>query len=284
METMDITKLDWNLLWKQAKSKKTWKSKKADDWNKKALSFAKRTSTSLYTERFLDLLAPRPEWSVLDAGCGPGTLALPLADSVRRVTGLDFSEKMLEILAKKATERNISNITLHHCAWDDDWQAHGIRPHDVAIASRSLAVSDLKSALIKLTSHARSLVAVTDRVGPGPFDPDAFTAIGRPLSTGPDYIYTVNLLHQMGYLPKIDYIELEKEVYYSDEQEALEGYLWMFRDLDTEERKQLKKYLRSISTLNDDGSVTIYRSRPPIWAFISWTPSRRSIDTAKNTP
>ena len=272
---MDITKIDWNLLWKQAKSKKTWKSKKAADWDKKALSFAKRTSTSCYTERFLDLLSPRSEWSVLDAGCGPGTLALPLADSVRRVTGLDFSEKMLEILASKADERGLTNISLQHCSWDDDWQAHGIRPHDIAIASRSLAVADLKSALIKLTAHARSLVAVTDRVGPGPFDPDAFAAIGRPLSTGPDYIYTINLLHQMGYLPKIDYIELEKEIDYRDEQEAMEGYLWMFRDLDSEERKQLKNYLRSITTLNDDGSVTIHRSRPPIWAFISWVPSNR---------
>ena len=273
MDIVDWTKLDWNLLWKQAKSRKTWKSKKASDWNNKADSFAKRTATSLYIDRFLDLLAPRPEWSVLDVGCGPGTLALPLATRVRRVTGLDFSERMLEILAEKAADRKTNNVTVHHCAWEDDWQAHNIGRHDVAIASRSLAVSDLKTALVKLTTHARCLVAVTDRVGAGPFDPDAFTAIGRPLSTGPDYIYTVNLLYQMGYLPKIDYIELEQEVCYPDEQEALEGYLWMFRDLEPDERKKLKNYLRSITTLNRDGSVTIHRRRPPIWAFISWTPS-----------
>ncbi len=272
-ETMDITTLDWNLLWKQAKSKKTWKSKKAEDWNKKALSFAKRTSTSQYNKRFLDLLSPRPEWSVLDVGCGPGTLALPLAPCIHKVTGLDFSGKMLAILNQKATEKKINNITLHQCAWNDDWHEHGIRPHDVVIASRSLAVADLKAALVKLTAYARGLVAVTDRVGSGPFDSDAFAAIGRPLSTGPDYIYTVNLLYQMGYLPKIDYIELEEEVAYCDEQEALEGYLWMFRNIDAKERKQLKKYLRSITTLNKDGSVTIHRSRPPIWAFISWIPS-----------
>ncbi len=271
--TMDITTIDWNLLWKQAKRKKTWKSKKAEDWNKKALSFAKRTSTSQYTKHFLNLLSPLPEWSVLDVGCGPGTLALPLATRIRKVTALDFSQKMLAILNPKAIEKKLNNITLHQCAWNDDWHEHGIRPHDVAIASRSLAVADLKAALVKLTAYARSLVAVTDRVGPGPFDPDAFAAIGRPLSTGPDYIYTVNLLYQMGYLPKIDYIELEKEVPYRDEQEALEGYLWMFRDLDAKERKLLKKYLRSITTINADGSVIIHRSRPPIWAFISWIPS-----------
>ena len=284
MDTVDWAKLDWNLLWKQAKRKKTWKSKKASDWNNKADSFAKRTASSLYIGRFLDLLKPRPDWSVLDVGCGPGTLALPLATRVRRVTGLDFSGRMLEIAEKKAAKQSIQNITLHHCAWKDDWQAHSIGRHDVAIASRSLAVADLKAALVKLTAHARCLVAVTDRVGAGPFDPDAFAAIGRPLSTGPDYIYTVNLLYQLGYLPKIDYIELEQEVCYPDEREALEGYLWMFRDLDTEERKKLKNYLRSITTLNGDGSVTIHRRRPPIWAFISWSPFPGQVDTAKNTP
>lgn len=273
MNDLDITGLDWNLLWKQAKSKKTWKSKKAADWDKKAPSFAKRTATSIYIDRFLDLLNPQPEWSILDAGCGPGTLALPLASQVRKVSGIDFSKKMLDILAQKAAEQRLDNISLHHCSWEDNWQQHGIAPHDVAIASRSLAVVDLKTALVKLTAHARTKVVITDRVGHGPFDPDAFAAIDRPLSTGPDYIYTINLLYQMGYLPKIDYIELEKEVHYSNEQEALQGYLWMFRDLEAGEKKLLKNYLHSITTLNKDGSVTVKRSSPPIWAFISWTPA-----------
>ena len=272
MNNLDITGLDWNLLWKQAKSKKTWKSKKAADWDKKALSFAKRTATSIYIDRFIELLNPQPEWSLLDAGCGPGTLALPLASQVRKVSGIDFSKKMLEILAQKAAEQGLDNIRLHHCSWEDNWQHHGIAPHDVAIASRSLAVVDLKAALVKLTAHARMKVVITDRVGHGPFDPDAFAAINRPLSTGPDYIYTINLLYQMGYLPKIDYIELEKEVPYADEEEALQGYLWMFRDLEAGEKKLLKNYLHSITTFNRDGSVTVKRSSPPIWAFISWTP------------
>ncbi len=272
---MDITDFDWNLLWKQKKNKKTWKSKKAADWDRKASSFAKRTSTSCYIPRFLDLLAPRSDWSVLDVGCGPGTLALPLAARVRRVSGLDFSKKMLEILRQKADEKGLKNITLYHGSWQDDWLALGIAPHDVAIASRSLAVTDLKAALVKLTSHARKKVVVTDRVGHGPFDPDAFTAIGRTLSTGPDFIYTFNLLHQMGYLPSVDYIELEKELCYPTAREALESYLWMFRDLDDREKKLLKNYVRSITTTNDDGSVTTHRRHPPVWAFISWIPSTR---------
>jgi len=44
----------------------------------------------------------RPGDKVLDAGCGPGTLAIPLAAQGMQVTGLDYSPGMLETLRKEA--------------------------------------------------------------------------------------------------------------------------------------------------------------------------------------
>ncbi len=272
MNPINVADLDWNLLWQQEKNKKTWQGKKACDWDKKAASFAKRTSSSIYVDKFLGLLQPRPQWSILDTGCGPGTLTLPLSPMVRRVTGLDFSGKMLEILQQKATEKELKNITTCYGSWEDDWQELQISRHDVAIASRSLAVHDLQAALIKLSAHAREKVVITDRVKHGPFDPDAFTAIGRPLNTGPDYIYTVNLLYRMGYLPTVEYIQLEETLPYNSFTEALSGYSWMFRDLTEDEEQRLKQYVKSISTTAEDGGVSVHRRHVPIWAYISWTP------------
>jgi len=272
METINAADIDWNLSWIQEKNKKTWKSKTAGDWDKKATSFAKRTSTSIYTDKFLALLEPEPQWSVLDAGCGPGTLTLPLAPMVRRVTALDFSQKMLEILKNKAVKRQLNTITTNHASWEDDWQALQIPTHDVALASRSLAVKDLRAALTKLSHHAREKVVITDRVKHGPFDPDAFAAIGRPLNTGPDYIYTVNLLYQMGYLPTVNYIHLEETLRYASFSEAFEGYSWMFRELNAGEEKRLKKYVQSITTTLKDGTISVQRLHVPIWAFITWQP------------
>ncbi len=272
MDTIDIAELDWNLLWQQAKRKKTWQEKKACDWDKKAASFAKRTSSSIYVDKFLQLLQPNPRWSILDAGCGPGTLTLPISPMIRRVTGLDFSGKMLEILREKATKRGLKNITVCHGSWEDDWRELQIPRHDVAIASRSLAVRDLQAALTKLSAHAREKVVITDRVGYGPFDPDAFAAIGRPLNTGPDYIYTLNLLYQMGHLPTVEYIHLEEELRYPSFNEAIAGYTWMFRDLTKEEEKRLEKYVESITTTAENGAVSVHRRHVPIWAYISWTP------------
>jgi len=272
MDTTSAANIDWNILWIQEKNKKTWKSKTADDWDKKAVSFAKRTSTSLYTEQFMALLAPEPQWSILDAGCGPGTLTLPLAPMVRKVTAFDFSKKMLEILQTKAAEQKLDNISICHAAWEDDWQVLQIPTHDVTLASRSLAVKDLQMALKKLSHHARKKVVITDRVKHGPFDPDAFAAIGRPLNTGPDYMYTINLLYQMGYLPTVSYIHLEESLHYASFSEALDGYTWMFRDLNAGEEKRLKKYVQSITNILEDGTVSVQRLHVPTWAFISWKP------------
>jgi len=272
MKTINAADIDWNLLWIQEKNKKSWKSKTAGDWDKKAASFARRISTSIYTDKFLELLEPEPEWSILDAGCGPGTLTLPLAPIVRRVTALDFSQNMLKILTMKAAEQQLENISISHASWEDDWQALQTPTHDVALASRSLAVTDLRAALTKLSLHARKKVVITDRVKHGPFDPDAFAAIGRPLRTGPDYIYTVNLLYQMGYLPTVDYIHLEETLHYASFSEALDGYTWMFRDLNAGEENRLKKYVRSITTTLEDGTVSVQRVHVPTWAFISWQP------------
>ncbi len=265
--------LDWALLWQQAKAKKNWRKKGAVDWDKKAASFAKRTAHSVYTEKFLALLAPQASWSVLDIGCGPGTLSLPIAALTHRVTALDFSGKMLDILKQRAKERHLANINCRQLSWQDDWHKHGITPHEVAIASRSLAVPDLKQALEKLCTFATKKICITDRVKDGPMDPDAFAAVGRKLESGPDFIYTVNLLYQMGYLPEVTYIPLEESLPYESFEDALASYTWMFHRLTPDETKSLTSYVQSIARINDDGTVQVHRKHIPTWAFISWSPA-----------
>lgn len=263
---------DWNLLWQQARKDKSWQSKGESDWDRRAASFADRTGGSAYAQAFLSLLSPEPDWSVLDVGSGPGTLALPLASLVRRITCLDFSTNMLTILKARAASQQLANIRTCKGSWTDDWQGLGLGRHDVVIASRSLAVTDLGAALRRLTAYARRLVAVTDKVGHGPFDPDAFAAVGRPLDSGPDYLYTVNLLHQMGLLATVDFIRLEEVKSYPSLDQALTRYTWMFPDLNPTETEALRQYLHSIATLRADGAITLQSRHVPTWAYISWRP------------
>ena len=277
MAKLDYNSVDWGKLWQQAQQSRAGKEKKAQDWDNRAQSFAARTATSIYTKHFLQLLQPEAHWTVLDVGSGPGTLSLPLSPCVRHITCLDFSGNMLDILNKRARQQKITNISTCKAAWEDDWKQRGITPHEVAIASRSLAVRDLQGALNQLCCFATEKVVITDKVRHGPFDPDAFRALQRPLQTGPDYIYTVNLLYQMGFLASIDYIRLEEYPTYSNFEDAMTGYSSMFPSISSQEKKQLKKYLQSITTSNENGGVTVHRQHVPTWAFISWNPNERNL-------
>ena len=60
----------------------------------------------------------KPGMAVLDAGCGPGSITLGLAEAVApgNVTGVDLDARSLEVARKLAAERVIQNVTLelHH--------------------------------------------------------------------------------------------------------------------------------------------------------------------------
>ena len=263
-----MTEPDWNQLWQQARRAKSWKSKKKGDWDRRAADFRKRNADSAFAQLFIEKMRPQAHWSVLDVGCGPGTLAIPLADQVAEVTALDFSQAMLDQLSKQQQRRKITNITTIHASWQDEWQH--IPRHHVCIAARSLAVDDLRQALEKLCAWATEKVFIADRVGAGPFDPDLFAALGRSFEPGPDFIYTVNILFQMGIQPSLDYLEFDQQRVFANREEALAGCSWMIDDIKKEELAGLYRYLDERLTHNSDGTVTFRRRQPVKWAFISW--------------
>lgn len=272
MKTQTFQDINWDILRKTALSSGKKKRKTSRDWDKKAAGFAQRTASSLYTELFIGLLRPKASWNILDVGCGPGTLALPLSEQVHTVSALDYSQGMLDILTQKTKKQRIKNISTYRLAWEDDWELLNIKKHDVAVASRSLAVENLRPALEKLNHYATELVCLTDKVGSGPHDPQAFAAIGRNLQSGPDYIYTVNLLYSMGIHASVNFIPLEETLTFSDMNEALANFSWMFQDLSEHEEKLLAKYVASMVIGMENDKITLKRPYVPTWAFISWKP------------
>ena len=69
-------------------------------WDNKAQKMAQHLieKRSHYTETLLSAINAQPDETVLDIGCGPGTLALPLAQQCKQVYALDYSKGMLEVL------------------------------------------------------------------------------------------------------------------------------------------------------------------------------------------
>lgn len=262
--------IDWDTMWRESRTRKSWKKKKSSDWDSRAASFAERNIDSPFAAQFISHLHLEPEWSVLDVGSGPGTLAIPLSSRVREVTAMDYSSAMLAELDKRAEGAGKKNIATIQASWTDDWQAMGIPRHEIAIASRSLSVDDPKGALSKLNDWATKAVYIADRVGAGPFDPDLFTAIGRDFQPGPDYIFTVNILYTLGIHAHIDFITLDSKRTYTSREEALQSYRWMVDDPTAAEEERLIAYVDAHLSRTGDNSWQLARQTPPQWALIWW--------------
>jgi len=262
--------IDWNKLWQDSRAKRSWQPKTQADWDQRAAGFAKRNIRSPYVLGFLDKAVVAPKETVLDVGAGPGTLAIPLAARAKAVTAIDFSSQMLNILQERMAEQGVTNIQTIEASWDDDWQAKGIKQHDLVVASRSLAVKDLKKALEKLNTFARKRVIIGDRVGCGPFDPAIFEAIGRSFEPGPDYIYTVNILYQMGIKARVDFIRSGGASIYSSRQEALAAWRWMLQDLSVEEEARYVSHMDSRLHQTAAESWQLKDQVQPRWAVIQW--------------
>jgi SAM-dependent methyltransferase len=262
--------IDWTTLRANALAQKGWREKGPAEWDLKARSFAGRNKSAAYVDLVLSRLPLEPGFTVLDIGSGPGTLAIPLAKKVQSVTAIDFSRGMLDLLEEFAREEHLDNIHTVQCAWEDDWRAKGLRPHDIAIASRAMGVRDLRAALEKIDSYAGRYVFLTDRIGATPFEEGAFSALGRPFTPGPDYIYTLNTLYTMGIYPNVTVLQLERDVAYPSMAEAIRSYSWMFGEMTTEESLALERYLIGKIVLSESGGLTIRRDTVPRWALIWW--------------
>ncbi len=268
--TLTYNDLDWHKLWQNARKRKSWTSKSSTDWDKKASSFAKRNSSSLFVDLVLKRIPVTKETTILDCGSGPGTLSLPLATKAKSVTAIDYSKGMLDVLDDRIKERKTNNIKTILGSWEDNWESLQIKKHDICIACRSLSVPNLKKAISKLNDYATHAVFIVDRINPTPFDNDAFEAINRPFRSGPDYIYTINTLYSMDIHPSVEILSLDPETHFDSMETALASYRWMFKDLTQSEELTLTQYIRDNSTTGKKGKIILRRSQPPRWALIWW--------------
>lgn len=266
---MDIKNTDWNQVWREKSRKRSFTTRDSNFWNRRAPSFSEHAVKTGYAEAFLRIVKPKRDWTILDIGCGAGTLAIPFAECVRGVTAVDFSETMLELLMGQSAKTGITNIRTIRASWEDDWDKAHIEPHDVAIASRSLVVRDLREAIIKLNNVAKRRVYISTIVGDGPYDRHIFEAIGRELNMGPDYIYTYNLLYQMDIYAYIDFIIEKNHKTYEDRDAALMSIRWMLGNMTIEEEERLNDYLGK-HLIYDAGRWMMDYYNTVRWAVLWW--------------
>ena len=273
--------IDWEAQWR-AGQRRHPPRRGPGEWAQRAASPGWHPVDSDFPDQVLEVLATQPSWSVLDVGCGTGTLAVPLAPRVASVTAIDFSAGMIDGLEQRCAHDGIQNVTAILAGWDDDWDQLGIGVHDLAIASRSLIVDDLGAALLKLDAAARQMACVIPPVGDGPHDRRIFEAVGRPFWPRADYLTVYGRLHELGIHANIQLITRREWASYPSHAAAAEGLKWMLRETTEAERELLLQYLRRV-LVGHEGGWRLPEPRVIRWAVIWWEKGGRAPEPVRGS-
>lgn len=266
---MTLPDIDWNEVWRTIQAEKHAYRRDPAFWNKRAPEFTRRAKSGGYIGQLMAIMHPQSDWSVLDIGCAAGTLAVPLAPHVHRITALDPSDAMLALLKKRCKKQGIATIDIVKGRWEDDWDTLGIGVHDVVVASRSLVVDDLRAAVLKLQRHAGKRIYISTLVDDGPYDRRIVEAAGRPFYPGADYIVVYNLLRQMGIYANVTFISKRAKKTYSGVDDALNSMRWMVHDMTPQEEQKLRAYLTE-SLIQDGDRWKLPHRRLVRWAVLWW--------------
>ena len=202
--------------------------------------------------------------TVLDIGCGPGRISVPMAQRAKSVTSLDSSPKMLAHCKRNAQEAGVTNLNTLLLDWKDAELGKNIEQHDIVIASRSTGASDLK----KLSSFAKKW-AVTIAWANAPNIPnivgDLFTGVPEARKFPPmrndrriSYNVTYNMIYDMGYEPNIRVVTDGFTKDFASKAEAYQD-LWQLNSISGTISPVFRENCDKWLSKNSQGGVTFRR-------------------------
>jgi SAM-dependent methyltransferase len=263
---MNLYDIDFAELYRRQMQRVNREEKTPGYWDGRAPAMSQRMSDSQYVKQFVAGLDLGGCATLLDVGCGPGTIALTVAPRLEHVYGLDYSPGMLEAFAEEARARGLATATPILRAWEDDWS--DVPVCDVVVASRSTAVPDLEAAIRKLDSKALKRVYLSYPAdGRLPGD-DVRRAIGRRDASPPDYLCVLGILHHLGLYPTLGHLTTKNRfARCADFADFLSKATELLGGLSADEVDRLETFFR------ETGDRA--RQEPTRWALFSWEAGKK---------
>ncbi|MGG4606086.1 methyltransferase domain-containing protein [Paenalcaligenes sp. Me131] len=238
-------------------------AKSASAWDARAKELKGKPLQSEYAQQFVAHMNLEGAKTLLDVGCGTGTIGITVAPQLQKVIGLDYSAEMLERMQEHADAAGLTNVHTLCKSWYDDWS--DVPTCDIVVASRSSLVADMQEALQRMTSKATKHCYMTHLVDGHFGDAAIAEVLGKNKRALPDYIYIVNILFSMGFHPKVDYLCFPGRLAGTKNVEEFIGKVrWTFGDLSEQQLSDLRQwYAEDDERAQQGGGDTR-------WAMISW--------------
>lgn len=244
----------------------------AEFWNKRSENYSRNIEKDQRKKRtdeileFLEEAGFSPEGSrVLDIGCGPGTLSLPLARLGAEVTALDISSGMLNKL-KDAVKKESLPVDVIECSW---WTADidelGFRnKFDLVIASMTPGIRDVEN-FDMMMACSKNLCYYSNFLRRGEdraYRDIRSSILGEKSENNMNgIIYPFMYLYLSGYRPsvRINHSEWKEEINWKEAADQAIEFIGRGRDFDDETKEKIMDYYQNAS---QDG---IYRSESDVY-------------------
>ena len=197
---------------------------------------------------------------VLDIGCGPGSLSIPLARAGAKVTSLDISSGMLYRLKETAEREGLQIFPMECSWWSADIDKLGFRnKFDLVIASMTPAIKNVETFdLMMACSRKYCYYSNFIRKFPDKIPNDIYVRI---LETAPNknvfaagLLFPFMYLYTQGFYPIIKFdckSEHLEENWFEAAEKAI-GFLQFSQDLPEEKKEKIREYYKNMAT---DGMI-----------------------------
>ena len=231
-------------------------------WDKRADQFARHIDEDRSKKRtsgifgLLEEAGFSPEGArVLDIGCGPGSLSLPLARAGADVTALDISTGMLDRLRETANREGLRINALECSWWTADIDKLGFRGEfDLVLASMTPGVRDVETfdrmmACSKQFCYYSNFIRRGASRAHNEILEKIFGEKPRNHGHGPGLVYPFMYLYVLGYRPLVKFScsSMSRE---QDWTEAAERAIKTFghdREISDEIKEKIREYYKGAS-------------------------------------
>lgn len=216
-------------------------------WNRlKANWYRRGLDYTDFPQKALAVILPRAAGArtFLDVGAGCGTLAIPLARAGKKVTALDSSAAMIDILKEDVAKGKITGVKPLLAKWEEA----ELKPHDAVICSNVPALlGEPEKAVGRMAALARKYVFIIENADP---KADKFyykelypLLFNKPFGERSDYFKTYSALHGMGIFANVEMIDYDFDQPFDDIEEAVEFWKEYIGIVTEEHDKTLKGFL-----------------------------------------